>query len=114
MSAALLASGAPAFPGVATASEAMQRADEGFEVMKFFPAENIGGAPALKALTAPLAALKFMPTGGVSLDNMRSYLSIPNVVAVGGGWLAKPADLKSCDWAGIEAKSRAALSAALS
>ncbi len=103
---AMLASGVPAFPGTATASEAMTRLEEGFEVVKFFPAEAVGGAKALKALTAPIQNLKVMPTGGIGPGNMDIYLAIPNVVAVGGGWLASPADLAGRDWAGIKQRCR--------
>jgi len=109
---ALLDSGVPSFPGIATASEALQRMEEGFEVVKFFPAEKIGGASALKALVAPLQNLKVMPTGGVSPSNMMTYLSIPNVVAVGGGWLVNDAALNDGDWAGIEATAKEALNIA--
>ncbi len=106
---ALLESGAPAFPGIATASEALERMEEGFEVVKFFPAESIGGASALKSLVAPLQNLKVMPTGGVSPKNMMNYLSIPNVVAVGGGWLVSNTAMESGDWDGITAIAKEAL-----
>lgn len=106
---AFLDSGVPAFPGIATPSEAMTRMEEGFEVLKFFPAEKIGGAGALKALVAPLQNLKIMPTGGVSPSNMMTYLSIPNVVAVGGGWLVNNAALETGDWAGIESTAKDAM-----
>ncbi len=109
---ALLASGVPSFPGTATPSEAMQRIEEGFEVVKFFPAEKIGGAGALKAMVAPLQNLKVMPTGGVSPSNMMTYLSIPNVVAVGGGWLVTNAALEAEDWATIEATAKDAIAIA--
>ncbi|ACT59232.1 2-dehydro-3-deoxyphosphogluconate aldolase/4-hydroxy-2-oxoglutarate aldolase [Hirschia baltica ATCC 49814] len=109
LAAALIESGVPAFPGIATASEALQRMEEGFEVVKFFPAEKIGGASALKALVAPLQNLKVMPTGGVSPSNMMTYLAIPNVVAVGGGWLVSDAALANNDWDGIEATAQEAM-----
>lgn len=91
----------PLLPGVATASEAMGLREEGYEVLKFFPAEQAGGAAYLKALSSPLAGTLFCPTGGISLQNARDYLSLPNVVCVGGSWVA-PKDLVARgDWAGI-------------
>jgi 2-dehydro-3-deoxyphosphogluconate aldolase/(4S)-4-hydroxy-2-oxoglutarate aldolase len=98
-------------PGVATASEAMSRHEEGFEMLKLFPANIAGGVPALKALSGPLPHLQFMPTGGVSADNAGEYLALKNVVAVGGSWIATQADVDSGDWAGIARKAREALSA---
>ncbi len=98
-------------PGVATASEAMSRHEEGFEMLKLFPASIAGGVPALKALAGPLPHLQFMPTGGVGADNAGDYLALPNVVAVGGSWIATQADVDAGDWAGITRKTREALSA---
>jgi len=98
-------------PGVATASEAMSRHEEGFEMLKLFPASIAGGVPALKALAGPLPHLQFMPTGGVGADNAGDYLALPNVVAVGGSWIATQADVDAGDWAGITHKTREALSA---
>nr|WP_321440902.1 bifunctional 4-hydroxy-2-oxoglutarate aldolase/2-dehydro-3-deoxy-phosphogluconate aldolase [uncultured Hyphomonas sp.] len=98
-------------PGVATASEAMSRHEEGFEMLKLFPANIAGGVPALKALAGPLPHLQFMPTGGVSAENAGEYLALKNVIAVGGSWVATQADVDSGDWDGISRKARAALSA---
>jgi 2-dehydro-3-deoxyphosphogluconate aldolase/(4S)-4-hydroxy-2-oxoglutarate aldolase len=98
-------------PGVATASEAMSRHEEGFELLKLFPANIAGGVPALKALAGPLPHLQFMPTGGVSADNAGEYLALPNVVAVGGSWIATKADVESGDWEGISRKAKKALGA---
>lgn len=78
--------------GVTTATEVMSRIEEGFGVLKFFPAEQFGGAATLKAYSAPLKAAKFCPTGGVTLEKIPQYLELPNVVAVGGTWVA-PANL---------------------
>ena len=88
----------PFMPGVGTASEAMHAAEYGFRVLKLFPAEAIGGVKLLKSLHAPLPDLTFCPTGGVSAANMGSYLSLPNVVAVGGSWMVPEAALKAGDW----------------
>ncbi len=95
-------------PGVASVSEAMARFEEGYGVLKFFPAEAAGGANFLKSLGGPLPHLDFMPTGGVKPANAHSYLSLPNVIAAGGTWIASPADMAAGDWAGIEARAREA------
>ena len=79
---------APALPGCATVSEAMALAERGFEVLKFFPAEPSGGLAWLKAVAEPLPRIRFCPTGGVSVANATAYLALPNVVAVGGSWVA--------------------------
>lgn len=77
-----------ALPGCATVSEAMALAERGFEVLKFFPAEPSGGLAWLKAVAEPLPRIRFCPTGGVSITNAAAYLALPNVVAVGGSWVA--------------------------
>jgi 2-dehydro-3-deoxyphosphogluconate aldolase/(4S)-4-hydroxy-2-oxoglutarate aldolase len=93
----------PLLPGIATSSEAMRLLERGYWVQKFFPAEANGGAPALKAIGAPLPQVKFCPTGGVSLKNAPDYLSLSNTLCVGGSWVA-PKDLAAKgDWAGITA-----------
>ncbi|CUH77751.1 KHG/KDPG aldolase [Tritonibacter multivorans] len=98
--------GLPMLPGAATASEAMALLERGYDMLKFFPAEASGGAPALKAIGAPLPQIKFCPTGGVSPKNAPDYLGLSNVVCAGGSWVA-PGDLvKAGDWAGIEALAR--------
>lgn len=85
-------------PGVATASEAMARHEDGFERLKLFPAAVAGGVPALKALAGPLPHLKFMPTGGITENEVAAYLSQPNVFAIGGSWIAGQADIVSGNW----------------
>lgn len=99
----------PAIPGVATVSEAMARREEGFALLKLFPAEVAGGAAWLKAIGAPLPDLRFMPTGGITLASLPGYLAQPNVTAVGGSWLVTAADLETGAWPSIETKTRAAL-----
>ncbi|MEO3416071.1 bifunctional 4-hydroxy-2-oxoglutarate aldolase/2-dehydro-3-deoxy-phosphogluconate aldolase [Roseovarius sp. CAU 1744] len=100
--------GLPLLPGAATASEAMRLLARGYDMLKFFPAEASGGAPALKAIGAPLPQITFCPTGGVSPQNAESYLSLPNVLCAGGSWVA-PADMVTAgNWAGIEALAREA------
>lgn len=91
----------PLLPGAATASEVMALRDEGYNVLKFFPAEQAGGAAYLKSLSSPLAGTYFCPTGGISLKNANDYLSLPNVVCVGGSWVAPKDLVLKGDWAGI-------------
>ena len=101
--AACEAEGLPLLAGAATATEAMQMLARGYDVLKFFPAEASGGAPALKAIGAPLPQISFCPTGGVSPGNAESYLSLPNVICAGGSWVA-PNDLVAAGaWDKIEA-----------
>lgn len=104
--AACEAEGLPLLPGAATASEAMALYERGYDMLKFFPAEASGGAPALKAIGAPLPQISFCPTGGVSPANANSYLSLPNVVCAGGSWVAPKDKVLAGDWAGIEALAR--------
>ncbi|MBB3541732.1 MULTISPECIES: 2-dehydro-3-deoxy-phosphogluconate aldolase [unclassified Rhizobium] len=94
-------SSVPLLPGAATASEVMALREEGYQVLKFFPAEQAGGAAYLKALSSPLAGTVFCPTGGISLKNARDYLSLPNVICVGGSWVAPKELVAAGDWVGI-------------
>jgi 2-dehydro-3-deoxyphosphogluconate aldolase/(4S)-4-hydroxy-2-oxoglutarate aldolase len=98
--------GVPFLPGAATASEAMILAEAGFNIVKFFPAEPAGGIPYLKALASPLPALRFCPTGGVGPKNAAAYLALPNVVCVGGSWVAPAESVAAKDWARVTALSR--------
>ncbi|MEC7963949.1 MAG: bifunctional 4-hydroxy-2-oxoglutarate aldolase/2-dehydro-3-deoxy-phosphogluconate aldolase [Pseudomonadota bacterium] len=100
--------GLPILPGAATSSEAMKLLERGYRVQKFFPAEANGGAPALKAIGAPLPQILFCPTGGVSPGNAMDYLSLPNTSCVGGSWVAPKDKVQAGDWAGIEALAAAA------
>ena len=109
---AILASGWTFIPGCATPSEAMTLADAGFEVVKLFPAEVVGGLNMLKSLASPLPHIKFMPTGGVRLDKVAEYVAQPNVAALGGTWIVPPALLEAGDFAGIEKLAREAYEAA--
>jgi 2-dehydro-3-deoxyphosphogluconate aldolase / (4S)-4-hydroxy-2-oxoglutarate aldolase len=108
-----LAAPVPLLPGVATASEAMEAAERGFSFLKFFPAEAIGGAAALKALAAPLSHLRFCPTGGVDAAKAAAYLALPNVVCVGGSWMVPADAVRAQDWERITQLSRAASALAL-
>jgi len=93
--------GVPFLPGCATASEAMRLSEEGFRFLKFFPAEAAGGVNYLKSLAAPLADLRFCPTGGIDAEKAKAYLALPNVVCVGGSWITPAAALKAGDWATV-------------
>jgi 2-dehydro-3-deoxyphosphogluconate aldolase/(4S)-4-hydroxy-2-oxoglutarate aldolase len=98
----------PYIPGVATASDVMAAVVSGFSVLKFFPAENAGGIAALRALAGPFPSTHFCPTGGINERNFRTWLAEPNVVAVGGSWLAPAADIAAGRWEAITARARAA------
>lgn len=98
----------PTLPGAATASEAMALQERGYDMLKFFPAEASGGAPALKSLASPLPQITFCPTGGVSMDNALSYLTLPNVICAGGSWVAPDHLVQAGDWAAITELARAA------
>lgn len=109
LEAALVASGSVAIPGVATASEALARLEQGFALQKLFPAEAVGGVRLLRSLAGPLPQLRFMPTGGIGPANTPDYLALPNVAAVGGSWIAEPDAIAAGDWSAIETRARAAV-----
>jgi 2-dehydro-3-deoxyphosphogluconate aldolase/(4S)-4-hydroxy-2-oxoglutarate aldolase len=98
----------PRLGGVATVTEAMRLLERGYDAAKFFPAEPNGGVPALKAFAGPLPQMAFCPTGGVSPGNAAAYLALPNVLCVGGSWVADPKLVRSGRWDEIEALARAA------
>ncbi|WP_306029764.1 bifunctional 4-hydroxy-2-oxoglutarate aldolase/2-dehydro-3-deoxy-phosphogluconate aldolase [Stappia sp. MMSF_3263] len=102
----------PLLPGAATASEVMRLLEAGYSRLKLFPAEAVGGANLLRSLASPLPAARFCPTGGITEKSAPTYLALPNVVCVGGSWIAGADAIASGDWAGIEARAR--LAAALS
>jgi 2-dehydro-3-deoxyphosphogluconate aldolase/(4S)-4-hydroxy-2-oxoglutarate aldolase len=102
------AAGLPFLPGVQTVSDAMVLAEQGYRVLKFFPADAAGGVAWLKAVGAPLAGLRFCPTGGIGADTVQSYLSLPNVACVGGSWLAPRPTVVAQDWSQIERLAAAA------
>lgn len=99
----------PFVPGVATASELIAAMARGFTTVKLFPAEQAGGIGTLKALAGPFPTARFNPTGGVSEGNISAYLALPNVVAVGGSWLAPAADIAAGNWAAITERARRAM-----
>jgi 2-dehydro-3-deoxyphosphogluconate aldolase / (4S)-4-hydroxy-2-oxoglutarate aldolase len=102
------AAGLPFLPGIQTVSEAMILAEQGFRLLKFFPADAAGGLVWLKAAAAPLAGLRFCPTGGIGVDAAQSYLSLANVACVGGSWVAPREAVAAGDWARIERLAAAA------
>lgn len=101
-------------PGIATASELSQALTAGAPMVKFFPAEAAGGVNMIKNLLGAFrfTGVKFMPTGGVKLANLADYLVVPEIVAVGGTWIAPAAAIAAHDWAGITAAAAAASAAA--
>ena len=100
--AAAAAAAVPWLPGVATASEILLAQEAGHALLKFFPAEAAGGTRALRAFAAVFPEVAFCPTGGVTAENLRGYLELPNVACVGGTWLAPQALIARQDWAGIQ------------
>ncbi len=88
LAAALASAPVPALPGCATVSEALTLRARGFQVLKFFPAEACGGVSWLRAVAAPLPDVLFCPTGGIDAGNAGDYLSLANVAAIGGSWMA--------------------------
>ena len=105
---AVKASGMPFLPGVQTVSEAMALTEQGFQLLKFFPADTSGGLGWLKAVAAPLAGLWFCPTGGVNAETAPSYLALGNVACVGGSWVAPKEAVAAGDWARVERLAAAA------
>ena len=98
-------------PGIQTASEIMACLERGFDTMKFFPAVPAGGLAAVKALAGPFPNISFCPTGGISEADTAAWLKLPNVLAVGGSWLAPPDEVARGDWAAITARASRALAA---
>ena len=101
--------GTPVLPGIATATELMRALHLGVDVVKLFPAEIIGGTAMIDALSAVWPQVRFMPTGGISPDNVRSYLARSQVLAVGGTWIVSKAAVASGDWASVTEAASAAL-----
>lgn len=106
LAAAMRETGLPHLPGAATVSEVLRLLELGYEELKFFPAEQSGGAPFLKSLGAPVPQARFCPTGGISAATAASYLALPNVGCVGGSWLTPADAVESGDWARIATLAR--------
>jgi 2-dehydro-3-deoxyphosphogluconate aldolase/(4S)-4-hydroxy-2-oxoglutarate aldolase len=101
----------PFVPGVMTPSDISAAVTQGVRIMKFFPAGTAGGPKALEAIAAPFAhlGLAFIPTGGVTLDNLGEWLKIESVIAVGGTWIARADEIREGRFAEIAKKARAAV-----
>jgi 2-dehydro-3-deoxyphosphogluconate aldolase / (4S)-4-hydroxy-2-oxoglutarate aldolase len=93
-------------PGVMTATELMQALDLGFDTFKLFPAQQAGGVGMLKALGAPFPEARFCPTGGITRASAPEFLALPNVLCVGGSWVAPVDHVRARDWAAIEELAR--------
>jgi 2-dehydro-3-deoxyphosphogluconate aldolase/(4S)-4-hydroxy-2-oxoglutarate aldolase len=101
-------SAVPFLPGAVTPAEVIELVAAGYRYLKFFPAEPAGGIPMLKAFASPLPEVRFCPTGGIDLAKAPQYLALPNVVAVGGSWVAPAEAISAGDWVRIEALAREA------
>lgn len=101
--------GVPAFPGACTPSEVDAAVRAGAPLVKFFPAEAMGGVPFLKALAGPFRDVDFVPTGGIGAGNLAAYLELPRVAACGGSWLVAPALLRERAFDRVEALAREAV-----
>jgi 2-dehydro-3-deoxyphosphogluconate aldolase/(4S)-4-hydroxy-2-oxoglutarate aldolase len=100
--------GVPFLPGAQTVTEALELAERGFRLLKFFPADSAGGIGWLKAVAAPLAGLRFCPTGGIGPDMAPAYLALANVTCIGGSWVAPHSAAVSRDWGEVERLAAAA------
>ena len=102
------ASEVPLLPGAITPSEIMMAQEAGLDFLKFFPAEQAGGAAFLKSLASPFSGIRFCPTGGISAGNAKDYLDLPNVICIGGSWVAPDHLVNAGKWDEIEALARQA------
>ena len=104
----------PVFPGCISPSEVAQAVKRGLKVVKFFPAEQAGGLPMLKAMAAPYPMLKFMPTGGISAKNLKEYLGFEKILCCGGSWMVKGDLIKNGEFDRIAEMTREAVELAAS
>lgn len=88
-------------PGICSISELMDAADFGYDHLKFFPAEASGGVNAIKSIGGPFPGIKFCPTGGINLKNVRDYLALPTVACCGGSWLVPNDAVEQKNWSAI-------------
>ncbi|KND56044.1 4-Hydroxy-2-oxoglutarate aldolase / 2-dehydro-3-deoxyphosphogluconate aldolase [Candidatus Paraburkholderia kirkii] len=100
--------GLPLLPGVMTPSDIIAAMELGYEIVKFFPAQQAGGIPMLQAFYGPFPNLKFCPTGGITTETASSFLAQPNVVCIGGSWLTPKAALAAQNWEEVTRLARAA------
>jgi len=94
-------------PGVATPTEIMRAVAMGFETLKLFPAESLGGLSYVRALRGPFPSVSFCPTGGITAERVAGYLSEPNVLCVGGTWLVSSEAVEHERWDWIESHASA-------
>ena len=106
---AAAASPVPLLPGTATPSEVMTVMERGYEFMKLFPAEAVGGIALLQSLASPLQGARFCPTGGIDAAKAERYLALPNVVCVGGSWLLPKQAVAEGAWSVVTELARAAM-----
>ncbi len=106
--------GIAVLPGAVTPTEIQAALELGFDTLKFFPAGTYGGPAALKALSAPFGGVKFVPTGGVGLNNLAEYLAVPAVAAVGGSWMVPTAAIRAGDFATVQQLTAEAVALAAS
>jgi len=99
----------PLIPGAVTATEIQGAMEEGHEALKFFPAAAAGGAAMLRSLAAPFPSVRFVPTGGITIDTLGDYLSVPSVAAVGGTWIAPRELIERGDFEEITRRAAAAV-----
>lgn len=109
-----LEKGIPVFPGCITPSEVAQAAKRGLKIVKFFPAEQAGGLPMIKAMAAPYTMMEFMPTGGISANNLKDYLSYGKILCCGGSWMVKGDLIKNGDFDKIRELTKEAVELAAS
>jgi 2-dehydro-3-deoxyphosphogluconate aldolase/(4S)-4-hydroxy-2-oxoglutarate aldolase len=107
------AAGFPFIPGAITPSEMMHLLQQGYRLQKFFPAEPAGGCATLKAVSAPLPEISFMPTGGISAATASDYLALDNVRAIGGSWITPPDLLRAGNFSAISRLAKDAASLGL-
>jgi 2-dehydro-3-deoxyphosphogluconate aldolase/(4S)-4-hydroxy-2-oxoglutarate aldolase len=105
---AAVAAGLPLLPGCMTPSDLVQAVSFGYEIVKFFPAQQAGGVPMLQAFHGPFPSLRFCPTGGITPETAPNFLALPNVVCVGGSWMVPKAAIAAKDWAEVTRLSRGA------
>ena len=98
----------PILPGASTAAEVMELLEIGFDMLKFFPAESAGGISMLKSLHGPFPGVAFCPTGGISEKKASDYLSLPNVLCIGGSWIAPSSLVSNADWSEVERRAKLA------
>ena len=96
-------------PGISSISELMDGADYGYDHLKFFPAEASGGVQAIKSIGGPFPDIRFCPTGGININNVRDYLALPNVVCCGGSWLVSSEIVENKNWSQITKLANQAL-----